>query len=173
MAAAVTGWVVWRRWHLRHTEARQASRARRALPELIELLAIAISAGQTPTQAIDELSTTAPPLLQPALVSINHRLHHGHRFVDAIQVLREQFGLDAAGMVDLMVAADRDGLPAEPVLTQLAADARQQRRRDAEADARRLPVRLAAPLVLCTLPGFVLLAVVPLVAGALSSLSLP
>jgi hypothetical protein len=33
-----------------------------------------------------------------------------------------------------------------------------------------LPVRLAMPLVLCTLPSFVLLAIVPLLVGALSSL---
>jgi len=48
--------------------------------------------------------------------------------------------------------------------------ARQQRRRDSDAAARELPVRLAVPLVLCTLPSFVLLAIVPLLLGALSSL---
>ena len=36
--------------------------------------------------------------------------------------------------------------------------------------ARRLPVRLSFPLVVCTLPSFVLLAIAPAVLGALSTL---
>ena len=38
------------------------------------------------------------------------------------------------------------------------------------ASARRLPVRLTFPLVTCTLPSFVLLAIAPAVIGALSTL---
>jgi hypothetical protein len=51
-------------------------------------------------------------------------------------------------------------------------EAREQRRRDGQAAARELPIRLAAPLVLCTLPSFALLAIAPLLLGALSSLHL-
>ena len=50
------------------------------------------------------------------------------------------------------------------VLSRLADDARRQRRHDLEAAVRRLPVRLSFPLVCCSLPAFVLLTVVPLVA---------
>ena len=66
--------------------------------------------------------------------------------------------------------ADRDGLPLAPVLDRLAAEARAARRRAGEAAARRLPVRLTFPLVICTLPSFVLLAIAPAVLGALSTL---
>ena len=47
---------------------------------------------------------------------------------------------------------------------------RAARRRLGEAAARRLPVRLTFPLVTCTLPAFVLLAIAPAVLGALSTL---
>ena len=57
-----------------------------------------------------------------------------------------------------------------PALEQLSAEARRSRRRRDEADARRLPVRLSFPLVVCTLPSFVLLAIAPAVLAALSSL---
>ena len=69
-----------------------------------------------------------------------------------------------------IAAADRDGTALVPVLDRLAADARAARRRLAEADARRLPVRLTFPLVTCTLPAFVLLAIAPAVLGAVSTL---
>jgi tight adherence protein C len=61
------------------------------------------------------------------------------------------------------------------VLDRLADEARRHRRRLADASARELPVRLAVPLVSCTLPAFVLLTIAPVLAGALSSLrsSLP
>ena len=69
-----------------------------------------------------------------------------------------------------IATADRDGLPLAPVLDRLAADARAARRRSGEAAARRLPVQLSFPLVVCTLPSFVLLAIAPAVLGALSTL---
>ena len=47
------------------------------------------------------------------------------------------------------------------------------RRRLGEAAARRLPVHLSFPLVMCTLPSFVLLAIAPAVLGALSTLRAP
>ena len=52
----------------------------------------------------------------------------------------------------------------------LADDIRTERRRHAERHARTLPVRLAFPLVLCTLPSFVLVAIVPALLGAVSTL---
>ncbi len=64
----------------------------------------------------------------------------------------------------------RDGLPLAPVLDRLTDEASAGRRRQGEAAARRLPVRLSFPLVACTLPSFVLLAIAPAVLGALSTL---
>ena len=64
---------------------------------------------------------------------------------------------------------DRAGLAFGPAIARLADDARDHRRRLAEAAARELPVRLSFPLVLCTLPSFALVAIVPLLVGALSS----
>ena len=79
-------------------------------------------------------------------------------------------GASAAGIADAISSCERYGLPLEPLLDQLAADTRATRRRLADADARKLPVRLSFPLVMCTLPSFVLLAIAPAVIAALSSL---
>ena len=70
----------------------------------------------------------------------------------------------------MIATSDRYGLPLGPVLDQLTTEARDSRRRLDQAAARKLPVRLSFPLVACTLPSFVLLAIVPAVIAALSSL---
>jgi hypothetical protein len=56
------------------------------------------------------------------------------------------------------------------LLERLNAVTRQQRRQELDAAARQLPVRMAIPLVVCVLPSFVLLGVVPLFVGSLGGL---
>jgi hypothetical protein len=69
-----------------------------------------------------------------------------------------------------VLRAAAEGAELAVALDRLASDARDLRRRRAEHAARRVPVRLLAPLVLCALPAFVLHALVPLVAGAFEAL---
>lgn len=71
-----------------------------------------------------------------------------------------------------ILAAERDGVPLEPLLRRAADEARRKRRIQAETAARRLPVLMLFPLVMCVLPAFVLLSVVPLLADSISSLDL-
>jgi pilus assembly protein TadC len=56
------------------------------------------------------------------------------------------------------------------VVVRAAADLRAARREQAELAAARLGVRLVLPLGLAILPGFVLLAVVPIILGLATSL---
>jgi tight adherence protein C len=71
---------------------------------------------------------------------------------------------------DALLASDRLGAPVGPVLARLAAEERTALRRQAEAHARRVPVRLLFPLVFLILPAFVLLTVVPGLAAGLGRL---
>ena len=84
-------------------------------------------------------------------------------FVAAIQVMP---------IADTLAMAERHGTPIAQTLEQLALDVRERRRRQAEADARKLPIRMSFPLVVCTLPSFVLIAIVPAVLAAMASLAL-
>jgi pilus assembly protein TadC len=60
----------------------------------------------------------------------------------------------------------------ESLIFQLGNDARLSRRRAAEISARQLPIRLSLPLVICTLPSFIVLIIVPTIAGTVSQLRL-
>lgn len=143
-----------------------------AVPDLIDLLVLAIRGGALPAEALREAVDLCPPVLQPHVRAVLTRVDDGERFADALATLTTTAGPGVSALTDTLVSADRYGLPLGPVLTRLADDARASRRRRVEARTRELPIRLAAPLVLCSLPSFVLLAVVPLLMGALSSLQL-
>ena len=161
-----------RRWSGIQRNARTTRDVAARFPDALDLLVLSIRAGYLPAQAIGEITPYLPTALRPSFSAVDQALQRGDRFADALDQLRVRLGPIAQPLVDSLAAADRYGLPLAPVLERLSFEARQQRRRDADAAARELPVRLALPLVLCTLPSFVLLAIVPLLLGALSSLQM-
>lgn len=156
--------------HLPGGQARQRRAIVELLPDLVELIVIAVRAGASPTAALSIVAPNAPGPLRPALAEVEHRMRRGQRLADALPALVDLLGPDATVFVDTLATADRYGLPLAPVLDRLGDDIRAERRRRAESQARTLPVKLAFPLVMCTLPSFVLLAIVPALLGAVSTL---
>jgi tight adherence protein C len=169
VALLVVGWFG-RRWIAVRQRANAVRQVAANYPDALDLLVLSIRAGYMPADAVVEVTPFLSPALRPAFGAVATAMNSGERFADALSVLHTHLGPIAQPLVDSLSAADRYGLPLAPVLERLAFEARQQRRRDADANARELPVRLAMPMVLCTLPSFVLLAIVPLLLGALSSL---
>lgn len=70
------------------------------------------------------------------------------------------------------VRAQRSGAALAPALERIAADQRQARRVASQVAARRAGVLAVGPLGLCFLPAFVLVGVVPLVAGLVAGVAL-
>lgn len=178
--AVIAGWlpaciglatyILWSRMRPALAARRDRSAVERRLPDAFDFLVLAVRAGLTPQQAIRELATTAPAAVRPAFVAVAHRCDRGQPFAEALRALPEILGTRAAALADVIATSDRYGLPLGPVLDQLSVEARDARRRIDQTDARKLPVRLSFPLVVCTLPSFVLLAIAPAVIAALSSL---
>ena len=169
LAMLVAGGVVRRTSAARRT-ARTTRQIAADYPDALDLLVLSIRAGYLPAHAVAEIARFLPASLCSSFTAVEREMRQGMRFADALNELRMQLGPIAQPLVDSLSSADRYGLPLAPVLERLAFEARQQRRRESDAAARELPVRLAMPLVLCTLPSFVLLAIVPLLLGAVSSL---
>lgn len=142
----------------------------RGLPDVADLLVVSIRAGLTPRQAVTALGTLLGPPFAEAFVEVVRRTERGESFPDALRALPDVLGLEAADIADTIGTGERYGLAIEPMLDELATQARAARRRVDQADARTLPVRLAFPLVTCTLPAYVLVAVVPAVLAALHAL---
>lgn len=168
----VVGAVLARRWgRLRRHRSRHAT-VIDALPEVIDLIGLAATAGLTVPLTVTTLAQRAPPPYAAAFAAVAERARHGWRLADALAELPALLGEPVRPLAAALVATERYGVALAPTLDHLAYDARRERRRRAEAAARRLPVRLCFPLVCCILPAFGLLTIAPLLAGALRSLQL-
>lgn len=154
--------------HRRRVALHRADEMRRCLPEVIDVIIAALRAGHTPARAMSFVVATAPTTVRPTFVAITDGLARGDRFPTLLQAMVRQLGSAYHPLADILVAGERLGIPTESLIVQLNADARLTRRAMADADARRLPVRLGLPLVCCTLPSFVILVIVPVIAGTLS-----
>lgn len=149
--------------------ARQTETMTAAVPELVDLLRLAVAAGLSVHQLLAVVAERAPTPFRSSLAEVRRRVALGERLGDALDAL-EPLGEPIRPLVAAMRSAAFDGVPLGSALERVAADARLQRRRTAEIAARRLPVKLLLPLVLCVLPAFGALAIVPLLVVSLRSL---
>ena len=167
-AVAVTATVVPVLRHRSHRLAVDEAR-HRAIPELIDLFRLGVGSGRSVHQLLEVVAPRAPRVFVPALDEVRRRVGLGQRLGDALDAL-DVLGESARPLAMALRSAAFDGIALGPALERVAADARLQRRRRAEIHARRLPIQLLFPLIVCVLPAFGLLAIVPLVSSAVSSL---
>lgn len=141
------------------------------LPHVVDLLAACLAAGQPPARAIDQVAGVVGDPLRHELEEVSARLRLG---VDPVTVWRGLARHPELGVWGrCLLRATESGASVADAMARLADDLRASTRAGLEARARAVGVRAAVPLGACLLPAFVLLGVVPLVAGSLSVLSLP
>lgn len=141
----------------------------RDLPVALDLLGVAVDAGCTPYLAVQTAAEWAPPTVAERFTAVLRACRLGVSFERALgDVARDTPQLRS--LADALLTSERLGAPVGPMLARLAGEERTALRRRAEAHARRVPVRLLFPLVFLVLPAFVLLTVVPGLAGGLSRL---
>lgn len=143
-----------------------------AFPDALDLFVVSVQAGLLPQQALAHVAGAVHPLIARAFREVGRRVARGDRFVDALACVVDHLGTRALAFVAALSAGERTGMPIGPIVDRIADEARQHRRRLAESATRELPVRLAFPLAFCTLPAFALVAIAPLLVGALASLRL-
>jgi tight adherence protein C len=147
---------------VRHRERASAARLQRELPVVVDLVGVAVAAGCTPFHAVEHARRFGPAHSAAALRSVMQACARGRSFDDAMTGVGSS-APTLRPLTDALRTSARLGTPAGPALTRLAAEVRADVRRRAEARARTVPVRLCFPLVLCVLPAFALLTVVPAV----------
>ncbi len=147
----------------RHDRERQRSQ----LPGTLDLLAAALAAGCAARVAAAEVAAVSPEPSRTALSSVVAETGVGRSDADAWRSLasstRWQEVWGPVGR-DLARSA-RDGVPVEEVLRVQARRARQSRQAALERRARAVGVSSVLPLMVCFLPAFIAVGVVPIVLG--------
>jgi len=156
-------------WLDRRTRRRRDDRLARELPAAIDLLAVAVSAGATPFDAVVTASVWCPPTVGEALRNLLATCRLGAPFEAALaDAARRDPRLGPITRV--LGTGARLGAAIADALERLAAESRRELRRRAETRARTVPVRLLFPLVFLVLPAFGLLTVVPAVVAGFHGL---
>lgn len=156
-----------RRWR---AGARRRWAVVQALPEAADLLALSVAGGLTVPLAVAAAGRWAADPVGAAFREAARRISLGTATADVVAELPGWLGEPVRPMVAALLASERYGIPLGDALDRVAREARLDRRRRAEERARRIPVLLLFPLVLCVLPAFGFLTVVPLLVGSLPDL---
>lgn len=140
------------------------------VPVTVDLMAACLRSGSTPVAAAEAVARAVGGPVGDALHGVVALLRLGGDPAESWTVLAKDEELTTLGRA--MGRAMSSGAPASTALDHVATEARERRRLLAEEAARKVGVRVAAPLGLCFLPAFVLLGVVPVVAGIASTVEL-
>lgn len=145
-------------------------RLHRDLPVGIDLLAACLDAGGAPESSLRIVAEALGGPVADEFLAVHHRLVVG---VDPALVWRDLAVHPELGPLGRAIArANESGASVTTAVRRQAAELRTRGRTEVEIRAKSIEVKAAAPLGVCFLPAFVLLAVVPLVVGIFSSMSL-
>ncbi len=151
---------------------RRAAIILRHLPETVDLLLLAAGSGLNVSLAVAAVARRAPSPFAEELTRVSEEAALGRRLADALEDVVARTDEVVRPLIAALVAGERYGAPLGEALDRLAHEVRAQRRRRAEEAARRVPVKLLFPLVMCILPAFGLLTLAPVLAGAFRALRL-
>jgi pilus assembly protein TadC len=141
------------------------------LPIAVDLLAACLRGGTPWGESVEAVATTIGGPLGESLNAVAAQIRLGADPSTAWLALADDPSL--APLARTAVRASQSGASLAPTLSRLARDQRRTARTAAAARARAAGIRAVAPLGLCFLPAFVLLGVVPAIAGIASTILLP
>ncbi|MFV2173980.1 type II secretion system F family protein [Actinomadura sp. LOL_016] len=151
--------------------ARHRARLIADLPVAVDLLAACLRGGTPWQDAVDAVAEAIGGPLAEELERVSAQIRLGADPASAWLALTAEPTL--APLARAAVRAASGGATLAPSLARLARDQRRVARTAAAARARAAGIRVLAPLGLCFLPAFVLLGVVPAVAGIASTILVP
>ena len=149
---------------------RRREQTRADLPHIVGLLASALRSGAATGESVRVVCAALPGAAADRLAPVAARLALG---ADPVRVWEQLAADDALGPLGRALArAQVTGAPVVRSVERLADELAASARADVEDRARAVGVKAALPLGLCLLPAFVLIGIVPLVAGLLGTVGL-
>lgn len=148
---------------------RRREAVRHDLPHIVALLGSAVRAGADSAEGVRLVCAALPGPASEDLAHLASRLELGADPARVWGGLSRDPVLAPLGRT--MGRAHTTGTPVVAAVERLADELARSARAEVEDRARAVGVKAAVPLGLCLLPAFVLIGIVPLVAGLMSSLA--
>lgn len=141
------------------------------LPDVVDLLAVCSHAGLNISLSLKRVAARAPGALGREIQRVVEEIELGVPRAQALENLAARSGLpEMESLVRVLLNSERFGTQISASLETFSAEVRGRRKRSAEEQARRAPVKILFPLVFLILPAFILLTVVPLLVSAFESM---
>jgi Flp pilus assembly protein TadB len=150
-------------------DARRRSQVQRDLPLAVDLLVACVNAGRPPGQSLVAVAASVRGPLGEDLRGLAGRLELGADPAAVWQDLAQDETFAPLGRS--LARSARTGSSISVALSHCADDLRRDRRAAADANARKVGVRVSAPLGACFLPAFFLVGILPTIIGSVRSLS--
>lgn len=145
----------------------------RSLPDMVDLMAVCTQAGLNVALSLKRVADRTTGLVGQELRRTLEEIELGVPRPQALEGLAKRVrSEDLDALVAVLIGSERFGTQVSAALENFSREVRGRRRRRAEEQARRAPVKILFPLVFLILPAFILLTVVPLLLGTFSSLDL-
>lgn len=161
-------------WWLARRRAAEFARRHDADQEYIDVLAVMVAGLDAGLHPLDAVATrvamsgagreTGAAAVSGSAAEVTARWLQGRPATECLGAFADRFGDRGARLAEIVGAHLTDGQPLAEAVARLQREIDAACRRDTEQRVRELPVRLAAPLVLCILPSFVLASMLPLAA---------
>lgn len=136
------------------------------LPYVYGLMAMAISSGLIGVSVLQQVSEYVPESVKNEIQKSVAQIDAGMSFAEALTSWSENVHLRP--LAHLLVESQESGVSALATLDLMSRDAANKVRRNTETSLKQLPVTMLFPLVLCILPAFILLSVLPTLISGLS-----
>lgn len=167
VGAAVAAWSALGRVEPAHVRIRREA-VGRDLPHVVLLLEAALRNGAAPAEAARLVARALPGPAAELLDGVAARLGLG---ADPGQVWASLAGGPLAPLGRVLARSHHTGASVTTSVGRLGHELAERRRGDVQDRARAVGVKAAVPLGLCLLPAFVLVGIVPLVAGLVDGLA--
>jgi pilus assembly protein TadC len=154
-----------------HNEKQQKDNMRlrvKEAPMLFGLVAIATSAGLTPENALRAIAPYVPSSFRDDFVHMSKEMENGKRFADALKHWDSNNTLRP--LAHILTESQESGTSSLAAIDALSRDGIGRIRRESDKALKKLPITMLFPLVLCILPAFIVLSIVPTLISGFTSI---
>ena len=135
----------------------------KSLPDTFDLITVSVEAGLGMDSAMRQVAEKVHGPLADEIAQMLREVGMGRARREALEDLAERTDVPEVGtFVNAIVQAEQLGTSVGRVLRSQAVMLRIRRRQKAEATARRAPIKMVFPLVLCIMPSFFIVTVGPI-----------